>query len=240
MNLYNLAMSRVSNLYRLQEIDLDLKRSHERILAIDEILSQDEAIQRANAILEQRLQALSEARSVNLSADHAVATQREKIDQTEKALYGGSVTNPKELQDLQMEAESLRRYLETLEDRYLEAMVNLEEAEKAHLEATEALDILQQKTSRQHGELASEKDNLIDNIARLDEERQVAMGGISPEDLAFYDQLRNRLGGLALALLKDGVCNACGVELARSKQQEVRSGNELIPCSQCSRILYAG
>lgn len=233
-------MSRVSNLYRLQEIDLDLKRSHERILVIDEILSEDEEIQRAKALVDQRDQALSEARHANSSADHAVASQREKIEQTEKALYGGSITNPKELQDLQMESESLRRYLETLEDRYLEAMVSLEEAEKVHLEASEALDILQQKTSRQHSELSSEKEELIDKIARLDEERQVAMGGISQEDLALYDQLSKRLGGLALALLKDGVCNACGVELARSKQQEVKSGNELIPCSQCSRILYAG
>jgi predicted nucleic acid-binding Zn-ribbon protein len=150
------------------------------------------------------------------------------------------VTNPKELQDLQMESESLHRYLETLEDRYLEAMVVLEQAENAHLEATEALDVLQQRKARQHSQLTAEKEELIGNIARLDEERQAATVDVNDEDYALYDELQVRLSGKVLALLSDGVCSACGVELARSRQQEVASGSDLVRCSQCSRILYAG
>jgi predicted nucleic acid-binding Zn-ribbon protein len=233
-------MSRVSNLYRMQEIDLDLQSSQARIEEIDTLLEQDEEIRRARAILSEREAELSEARNANASADHAVTMQREKITQTEKTLYSGSVTNPKELQDLQMESESLRRHLETLEDRYLEAMVRLEQVEQAHLEASEGLDVLQQRKARQHSELTKEKEMLIDKIARLDEERQAALADVSSEDRALYDDLRIRLAGKALALLKDGVCSACGVELARSKQQEVARGSELIRCSQCSRILYAG
>jgi predicted nucleic acid-binding Zn-ribbon protein len=233
-------MSRVSNLFRLQEIDLELLDSQARIEQIDLILGQDEEVRQAESLLEEREGALTEARSANSSADHAVASQRAKITQTDKALYGGSVTNPKELQDLQMESESLHRYLETLEDRYLEAMVSLEQAENAHLEATEALDVLQQRKARQHSQLTTEKEDLIGNIARLDEERQAATVDVTDEDYALYDDLRGRLGGKAMALLSDGVCSACGVELARSKQQEVSSGSELIRCSQCSRILYAG
>ena len=233
-------MSRVSNLFRLQEIDLELVDSQARIEQIDLILGQDEEVRQAESLLEEREGALTEARSANSSADHAVASQRDKIAQTDKALYGGSVTNPKELQDLQMESESLHRYLETLEDRYLEAMVSLEQAENAHLEATEALDVLQQRKARQHNQLTAEKEDLIGNIARLDEERQAATVDVTDEDYALYDDLRGRLGGKAMALLSDGVCSACGVELARSKQQEVTGGSELVRCSQCSRILYAG
>jgi predicted nucleic acid-binding Zn-ribbon protein len=190
--------------------------------------------------LEDQEGVLSEARSANSSAEHAVGSQRDKIAQTDKALYSGSVTNPKELQDLQMESESLHRYLETLEDRYLEAMVVLEQAENAHLEATEALDVLQQRKARQHSQLTAEKEELIGNIARLDEERQAATVDVNDEDYALYDELQVRLSGKVLALLSDGVCSACGVELARSRQQEVASGSDLVRCSQCSRILYAG
>ncbi len=233
-------MSRISNIYRLQEIDLEIESSQKRIEEIDHILGQDEAILQAQAILTQRDGELTEARSTNLSADHAVASQREKIDQTEKALYSGSVTNPKELQDLQMEAESLRRHLATLEDRYLEAMVKLESAEEAQLEATETLDVIQQRKARQQSDLTNEKETLIDNLARLDEERQAAVVDVTTEDSALYNELRQRLAGKALALLQDGVCSACGVELARSRQQEVSSGSEVVRCSQCSRRLYAG
>ena len=233
-------MSRVSSLYRLQEIDLELQRSQSRIEEIDSVLAQDEEVRKAQAVLETRDAELSEARSANSAADHAAASQRDKITQTDKALYSGSVTNPKELQDLQMESESLHRYLETLEDRYLEAMVALEQVEGVHLEATEALDVLQQRKARQHNELTQEKEDLIGNIARLDEERQAASSDVSAEDSSLYDSLQKRLGGNALALLKDGVCSACGVELARSKRQDVAGGNELTRCSQCSRILFAG
>jgi predicted nucleic acid-binding Zn-ribbon protein len=233
-------MSRVSNLFRLQEIDLELLNSQARIEEIETILGQDEEVRQAESLLEEREGVLAEARSANSSADHAVASQRDKIAQTDKALYSGSVTNPKELQDLQMESESLHRYLETLEDRYLEAMVSLEQAENAHLEATEALDVLQQRKARQQSQLTAEKEELIGNIARLDEERQAATVDVTDEDYALYDDLRGRLGGKAMALLSDGVCSACGVELARSKQQEVTGGSELVRCSQCSRILYAG
>jgi predicted nucleic acid-binding Zn-ribbon protein len=233
-------MSRVSSLYRLQEIDLNLQSSQTRIEEIESLLKQDAEIRNAQAVLDEHQAEMTEARTANSSADHAVTMQREKITQTEKTLYSGTVTNPKELQDLQMESESLRRHLETLEDRYLEAMVRLEQVEQAHLEASERLDVLQQRRDRQHNELTKEKEMLIDKIARLDEERQAALADVSAEDRALYDDLRVRLAGKALALLKDGVCSACGVELARSKQQEVASGIELVRCSQCSRILYAG
>jgi predicted nucleic acid-binding Zn-ribbon protein len=233
-------MSRVSNLFRLQEIDLELLDSQARIDEIDLILGQDEDLRKAKSLLEDQEGIMSEARSANSSAEHAVGSQRDKIAQTDKALYSGSVTNPKELQDLQMESESLHRYLETLEDRYLEAMVVLEQAENAHLEATEALDVLQQRKARQHSQLTAEKEELIGNIARLDEERQAATVDVNDEDYALYDELQVRLSGKVLALLSDGVCSACGVELARSRQQEVASGSDLVRCSQCSRILYAG
>jgi predicted nucleic acid-binding Zn-ribbon protein len=233
-------MSRVSSLFRLQEIDLELQRSQARIEEIDVVLSQDADLIRAGDILETRGAALTEAQSVNANAKHVVESQREKIAQTDKALYGGSVTNPKELQDLQMESESLHRYLDTLEDRYLEAMMALEQVEHAHLEASEALDVLQQRKARQHNELTKEKETLIGTLARLDEERQVAIKDVTAEDNSLYDALRKRLGENALALLKDGMCGACGVELARSKHQEVAAGNELISCLQCSRILFAG
>jgi predicted nucleic acid-binding Zn-ribbon protein len=227
-------MSRVSNLFRLQEIDLELLDSQARIDEIDLILGQDEDLRKAKSLLE------DQEGIMNSSAEHAVGSQRDKIAQTDKALYSGSVTNPKELQDLQMESESLHRYLETLEDRYLEAMVVLEQAENAHLEATEALDVLQQRKARQHSQLTAEKEELIGNIARLDEERQAATVDVNDEDYALYDELQVRLSGKVLALLSDGVCSACGVELARSRQQEVASGSDLVRCSQCSRILYAG
>ena len=53
-----------------------------------------------------------------------------RVGQAEASLYGGHVQNPKELQDLQKDVASLKRHLETLEERELEAMEAAENAEK--------------------------------------------------------------------------------------------------------------
>ena len=44
----------------------------------------------------------------------------------------------------------------------------------------------------------------------------------------------------AFALVDEGTCSACGLALPGSEQQKVRSGDELVLCRQCGRILYAG
>ena len=103
-------MSRAHSLYRLQEIDLALNENNARLEEIEEILQDSGELQKAYEGLDQSVSILQETQSALKGAEHAVETQRSKIEETENELYGGMITNPKELQDLQMEAESLKRY----------------------------------------------------------------------------------------------------------------------------------
>ena len=96
-------MSRASSLYRLQELDLELEGSHRRIDEINHVLGDDQALNRCLAVLESAEGVVREKSAAKLGAEHAVASQKTKIAQNEKALYGGAVRNPKELQDLQQE-----------------------------------------------------------------------------------------------------------------------------------------
>jgi predicted nucleic acid-binding Zn-ribbon protein len=239
-NLYNLAMSRASSLYRLQELDLEIARTNTRIAEIEAALADDEELKAAEERVRELEEELSQARADNLSAEHAVASQQEKIRSSEKALYGGSVTNPKELQDLQLEGESLKRYLETLEDRYLEAMLELEEAQARFDKATQNVDDLQAKRIEETARLRGELSLLNEDLERLTIEHEAALGDVDHEDLELYEELRERLGGLAVVLMKGGSCSACGVDLAHSQQQEVRNSDEPFRCPQCMRFLYAG
>jgi len=233
-------MSRVSSLYRLQELDLEISRCHERIAEIDIQLADDEEIKAAQADLGIKEEQLAQARTANSSADHAVESQRAKIENTEKSLYSGSVTNPKELEDLQLESDSLRRYLETLEDRLLEDMLVLEEAELEHGQASQELTQLIASKSGENDLLTADRLDLLAKIDRAETEREAALGNVSAEDLKIYDNFRLRFGGIALALTQNGSCGVCGVDLARSMEQDIRSGNTLLYCEQCGRILYAG
>ena len=233
-------MSRVSSLFRLQELDLQISRSHERIAEIDVLLADDEEVTMAREDFEIKEGQLAEAKSANSSAEHEVESQRTKIENTQKALYGGSVTNPKELEDLQLESESLKRYLNTLEDRLLEEMVALEEAELKHAQASQKLTELVARKSGENELMTADRLDLLSTIERTTTEREAALSNISADDLKTYEKFRRRFDGIALALLASGNCGVCGVDLARSKEQEIRGGNTLVYCDQCGRILYAG
>ena len=233
-------MSRVSNIFRLQELDLEIRRSHERIAEIDILLADDEEVTTARADFESKEEHLAEAKLANSKADHEVESQRAKIENTQKTLYGGSVTDPKELEDLQLESESLKRYLDTLENRLLEEMVALEEIELKHGQANQKLTELIARKSGENELLTADRLDLLSTIERTETEREAALGNINADDLKTYEKFRRRFDGIALALLVGGNCGVCGVDLARSKEQDIRSGNTLVYCDQCGRILYAG
>jgi predicted nucleic acid-binding Zn-ribbon protein len=233
-------MSRASGLHRLQEIDSDSDRLKGRLEEIRITLEDSSEIAQLKADLDARESVTGASSTAARHAENEVNDQRVKLQNTEQALYGGSVKNPKELEDLQMEEESLKRHLETLEDRYLAAMLEQEEAEKQQEEASASLDAAEGRQANQHAELISEREEINQRLGNLDTEREAAMASVSDEDLRTYEQLRTQLGGLAIIALNGDSCGACGLTLPASSRQLVSSGDDLVRCSQCSRILYGG
>lgn len=237
---YNSRMSRASSLHRLQTLDSETDRCRERLAEIEFLLGGSKAVDDQRACLAEAAARLQAARSASKVAEHALASHRTKLEEAERALYGGSVRNPKELQDLQAEVDGFRRHLPTLEDHVLDAMVAVEEAELVHQAATDELDRLLGLEASRNQALVEEQTGLRKQVERLQAEREAALGDVSPEDLATYSRLRETRGGLAVALLQDDTCGACGLTQSRSLGQTIRMGSELTRCKQCGRILYSG
>jgi predicted nucleic acid-binding Zn-ribbon protein len=231
-------MSRASGLFRLQEIDLSSDRARERVAAIDHILSGSELIQAREASLAKAEEEWRAAQAASRSAEDSVDIQRRKLEQTEKDLYGGAIKNPKELQDLQREAESLKRHLSTLEDRLLEAMVAAEEAEIRRAEAQEQLNKAEEATAEEHKQLHQERTRLQADLSRLEAEREACLSSVDQSDVALYRDLRQGMGNVVVARVQDGSCSVCGLILPASASQAIRSEGELVRCSQCHRVLY--
>ena len=81
----------------------------------------------------------------------------------------------KELQDLQHEAEALKRYRNVLDDRLLEAMIAQEDAEAGFTAASNELDTARLRFSEQSKTLTQEKTGLTNELARLESEREAAV-----------------------------------------------------------------
>lgn len=233
-------MSNPFKLYRLQQVDSQLDSARERLAEIDRILGADDALRAAQAKQSDAADTRDEAQKDLRRAEEDVTAQQIKIDQNQSTLYSGKVTNPKELEDLQMEAEALKRHLGDLEDVQLEKMVALEAAAATLEAAQQGLDSLRAERAKEHGELGEEQQQLIKEVGRLEDERNAALSGASPEDLAAYDKVRAKKGGLAVAKVENKRCGVCGATLTDTLAQAARSSDALSYCSSCKRILYAG
>lgn len=237
---YNPNMARMTSLYRLQQAEKALHDARERLEEIDRILAEDERVAEAESRFEEAKDAYVTARSQMGEAEQAVASQRAKIKDTEESLYGGSVTNPKELEDLQLESESLKRYLSTLEDRMLEAMVELEEAEQVYEAAKEELEQTRAEVAAEHEDLTQEREQLRSRLDGLEAEVESELASVQKDDVTIYRKIKKRVGGFPIALVKGGTCSVCGMAIPGSKAQRVRGGDEVVRCESCGRILYQG
>ena len=232
-------MSAALGLYRLQQVDSQIDQIQARLNIIQQTLENDVVLRAAKEGLaaaeakhkdSERTLALSEAE---------VEKQHIKLQQTDASLYGGKVHNPKELQDLQKDVSSLKRHLETLEERQLEAMISAEAAEMDLQTAQTDLERVQSNLKEQNKDLTSESEALHKNLERLNSERQAVVTDIAGQALGVYDQLRKQKRGIAITSIADNSCEACGTTLTPSQQQTARSTSQLFHCPTCGRILYA-
>lgn len=232
-------MSRSLKLYRLQQTDEQLDMAYHRQNQIDDILNDNLLIDLAEQNVEKTDKYLHTARQNLKEAEWNVQAQRKKIKQTETKLYSGKVTNPKELQDLQKESQALKRYLDSLEDHQLQAMLELDDAEEANQEAQKKLEDIQSIQNKQRTELSAEKTELQKRIYQLKEERELTLRSIPSEDLQLYNHLRDKRGGVAVTKVLNKACAACGSTLTASTYQGARMSNSINCCDSCGRILYA-
>lgn len=233
-------MNQAAYLHRLQKLDTQLDQIQARLAEIDRLLSEDERVRAARQAADNARRILEKSRLDARGADHLVKEQQIKIEQTEASLYGGKIHNPKELQDLQKEIESLKRHLATLEDRQLESMIALEEAEKIAQSADTALDQTQAEVVQAKAGLSGERDQLLKNRQRLETERSAALSPIQETNLQIYNRIREQRKGIAVASIEDETCSTCGAPIRPAEAQAARLQSALHFCSSCGRVLFAG
>jgi predicted nucleic acid-binding Zn-ribbon protein len=224
----------------LQQIDSQLDAANARMLSLEKSLLDDSSILTAQQVVTQT-EGHHKSLSKNMhDAEVKSYDTRVKIELAEASLYGGKIQNPKELQELQNDIASLKRLLITLEDKQLEAMMEVEGIEERLMWANEGLHETQKIQSERNTELSGEKTKLKSQIERLESERKVTLPTITAPDLGLYEQLRKSRSGVAVVKITSKACTACGTTLTAALVQAAQLTGQLVRCPTCSRILYPG
>jgi len=232
-------MSASLGLYRLQQVDRQIDRARAQLDSIRKTLENDTELQEALNRVTKTQTENHHAQNSMKNAEAEVDAQKIKIEQAESSLYGGRVQNPKELQDLQKDVASLKKYLVALEERQLEEMVKAESAENELQSAKTNLEIIQARLGNEHKNLITDQTSISIELEQLGEEREAALGPIETNLLQAYEDLRQQKRGVAVTEIRDNACTSCGTTLNAALQQNARSQKQLAYCSSCGRILYA-
>lgn len=232
------AVSRVSALYRLQKVDIELDKHRALLAEAEAKLAANPVVQKAQAELKTAQDALTAARRRAKSLDDENKAHSAKTKEAEDRLYGGKVRNPRELQDLQNDIAGLKRQRDTLDEQQLSALDAVEAAEKVESTAQAALEAALAARAEETGSLLKDKGAVEAMIAKLEGEREAALISVNAEDRTTYASLRQQKR-VAISPLVDGSCSLCGVAPSSSRVQAARAGGDLVRCNNCGRILYA-
>lgn len=233
-------MSESLNLFRLQQLDTKIDQIKIRLEKIEQILNDDRRLALAEKKAEKAQETAKQIRMKLNQIEDKVEAQRIKRKTTQNALFSGKIKNPKELQDLQMESEALKRYIAQLEDEQLEAMIAYETAEGNLKQAQQDLTQVKGSVIEENAELVGEQTKLKEEYKRLLREREAVLQSISSKMQSLYNQLRERKRGTAVATVSDGGCSICGQSLTPADLQTIRSSSSLVFCPSCGRMLYEG
>ncbi|MFB9314010.1 zinc ribbon domain-containing protein [Nocardioides plantarum] len=151
----------------------------------------------------------------------------------------GLISNPKDLERMQRELESLERRIGTLEDEELEIMEQLEEAQAVLAELQQRLAASDERLA----ELAVQRDEksaVIDHeLHRLVAEREQAAEGLPADLVALYDKLRATKNGVGAAEMLQRRCTGCQMAIDPAEIGVIRAtpADTVVRCEECQRIL---
>ena len=233
-------MATSAELYELQKIDTMWLQVRRRLVQIQEQLGESEELTAARGVVAETEAQLHQWHGQQKDADLEFQSLKKRIVDTDTRLMSGKVTNPKELESLQASLESLRRHSSDVEDRGVEALLEVEALTEQLATNQATLSEIEANWTAAQSDLLDEEKKMKRNYVILKKRREAAAQAMDADSLTDYERLRKRKGGVAVATIAGENCGACGVKLPTGVISAARAQQGLAVCTSCGRILYSG
>jgi predicted nucleic acid-binding Zn-ribbon protein len=220
----------------LQHADDEVDRLTREVAATEAQLAGDPELDRAGEDVTRRAEAERAAELRVRSLDGELESLRARAKTLDRQLYSGSVRNPAELLTLQHELEGLRAQVSTQEDETLLAMEDVDQLAEARTVAEQAVAVLQGKREEQQGPLTERLGQLRQQQEAAVQAREALVGEIPAKSKALYDRVKARHQP-AVVRVEHGSCGGCHLPLGAHEAHEARTGDSLVQCANCDRIL---
>lgn len=204
---------------------------------------------------DQRRAAIEQEFETHASSIREIQTRRDKA-QAEKTDFENQIAenktyleradrnlkhsqNQKEYETAMRETDALQKQIAALETQAVEKMTEIEEVEKTLAERADEINSLEANRAASLKKFDSEISGYRKEFEKESAKRQEVFVTLPANLASVYNRLAQRSrDGIAVAEVKNGACSACFMALRPQRQAEVRKGDKIITCENCTRILY--
>ncbi|MBE0687866.1 MAG: hypothetical protein IH585_17875 [Anaerolineaceae bacterium] len=233
-------MNQRTFLYQLQLLDLELDKNEKRLSEIRGIISYSDDVKKIEQTISE-IEAEKKTWQQKLSKISGEAQIiQEKSHKSEQSLYDGSIKNPKELQNVNTEIDSLKKRLSVLDEQQLVIMFSIEELDDQISINKKSLKSLTKDKNAQKEVLMREIEEIEKSNNKLAIDKSPILTQIEDEFLRTYEKLRKSKNKIAVSLIVDNACSMCGNGLPPMEVQKAKSYTDEIFCPVCKRFLYCG
>jgi predicted nucleic acid-binding Zn-ribbon protein len=230
-------MTTVKQMFALQELDIILDRIQGDQDKAEHELDNGEMVGSLESELERDAEWLQETELQQQASKLESESHKERSESLNSQLYGGEITNPRDLESLEREASNVQQLVEQQESALSEIKDQIEAAQTRKTELQSKLEEVRTAWEIRQAELQSAIKELNEKRAGFEGQRSKLTEGLDPSSLQRYEILRKSRGGLAVVKVERGLCQGCRMSLPTHQQQRVRNGNQTVLCSSCGRIL---
>lgn len=155
----------------------------------------------------------------------------------EDDLYGGQITDVKQLEQLTIDKEKTFELIDEVESRILSLIDDNEALEERYLAIKDDYEQLRYEIiSRQE-----EANEMIEGLKTKIKDAELRKADIIPsvemKTLKRYDLTRDKRGK-GIVPVNNDICGGCNVRIPTYLMQDIKKQSEIIYCESCGRLLY--
>lgn len=231
-------MSQLDNLLKLEENQNLMDKLNKQLSGLQKgtkIKADEAKYQELLTRLNQMEEAVNAGKSKLRQSDYNLKDYELKVRELDKDIYGGAITNEKQLSYLTEERNRINNLLEELETEILENMDTIANVE-------EEISTIKEKVSQFKASIDLEKNKVTESIKKLErakiqlKDNIISLSKIIDEKLlAKYKRIRES-NGSAIASIQGGICDGCHITVPNYLVEDIKKG-KIVNCESCNRIL---
>jgi predicted nucleic acid-binding Zn-ribbon protein len=228
----------IVTLVKLQKIDTEAQKLQSFLKEIPvRIGILDERLEKFVRSVDEDENVISELNKKYRTYESDVQTNLGKIQKSQDKLR--SVKTNKEYQSSLKEIEDIKSKNSKLEDEMLEFLEQIEGAEKGLNERKQRYSNIVDDTNREKDSIKQDTEQCQQDLAQLGADRDVITDALDGAILDIFNRVKaKQADAVAIAQVKDAVCQGCNLNIPPQMYIELQHRNSLKNCPSCERIIY--